>query len=170
MLFAALLKLWTQKRADKKKGEKYRRRFCILTEESVEPIHMGLKSNVLLLKNKYRNRKKERIEENKKFLDYEKKNHHGSEFQTLVCLKNCLFPSVYNTVHEDNNPGLVRKYLPWVETISEKLEADNLQWLRWLLVKVRRITTCYVDVFKDSALTFQLAWPSPNLPAKPSLI
>ena len=117
---------------------------------------MGSESNVLLLKNKYRNKKSDRIDENQKFLKYEKENHQGSEIKTLVCLKNCLFPSVYNTVHEDNNPGLVRKYLPWVETVSEKLEADNLRWLRWLVVKVRRISTCYVDVFKDSALTFSI--------------
>ena len=104
----------------------------------------------------YRNTKKERIRENMKFLEFEKRIHKGSKIDTLVCLKNCLYPSVYKTVHEDNNPGFVRKYLPWVETISEKLEADNLKWLRWLVVKVRRITQVYVDFFKDSFLAVSI--------------
>ena len=152
LLFATILKLLTQKKTenveDRIPNEK-----SVISPETVKLIHNGSLSkkvmNVWLLKIKYRNTKEDRIEENIKIMNLEKGIHEGSEIKTIVCLKNCLYPSVYKTVHEDNNPGFVRKYLPWVETISEKLEADNLQWLRWLVIKVRKISSIYIDLFKD---------------------
>ena len=143
LLFATILKLRTQKKTEQTEN-KIPVDKSVISPQIVKLIHSGSQSkkimNVLLLKIRYRNTKQDRIDENIKFMNLEKEKHDGSEIKTIVCLKNCLYPSVYKTVHEDNNPGVVRKYLPWVETISEKLEADNLKWLRWLVIKVRKIS------------------------------
>ena len=79
--------------------------------------------------------------------------HNYSVQETVNCLKNCLHPHLYKTVHEDNNPGFVRKHLPALEKVSKRLEADDLKWLRWLLVKAKIISRIYVDPFKDLILT-----------------
>ena len=148
LLSVALLKLWTHKQTEKIKFNKF-----FISPETVELTHYGVYSknlvNVELLKNKYKNTQNDRIEENIKFMEIEKKLHKGSQSETILCLKNCLYPSIYKTVYEDNNPGIVRRILPCVEIISERLEADNLKWLRWLVVKARRISTIYIDLFKD---------------------
>ena len=161
LVFVAILKRQTQKNTEKVENDKHLKK-AVISLKTLQRIHKGSKSkkykNLSLLKTKYNNTKKDRIEENMKFISLEKEIHRGSQSQTTLCLKNCLYPSIYKTIHEDNNPGFVRKHLSCLETFSEKLEEGSLKWLRWLVIRARRISQVYVDLFKDGFLAVSIFW------------
>ena len=81
-------------------------------------------------------------------------NFHGGSYKEVVtCMKNNLNPVIFKEVYEDNNPGFVRRHLKFIEKIKKKLEWDKFTWLRWILTKVSKILSVYMDLLKDTALT-----------------
>ena len=157
----------TQKKKEKSENYKITKKYDI-PEKTVLTLHEDSDSskflNILLLRNRYRNTEEDRIEENIKFMTLMINIHGGSQNKTIGYLKNVLDPSVYKTLHEDNNPGLKRKK-PLVNNISQILESDKLKWLRWLVVKAKRISAVYVDLFKDLFLGVSILLLMGGIPA-----
>ena len=73
--------------------------------------------------------------------------HGGSEVKAKLCLKRNLYHSVYKIVHEDNFPGIMRRYFPKLERFLQDLENQSIVW--WVLSNVRQCFTIYLDIFKD---------------------
>ena len=148
LVFAIILRIWSTR-----KCSSHKKIFVDLdiTLEIVQEYHEDAEKiqelNALLFRNQIISEEETRIQFNKKFHSLELETHNGSQEETILCLKTNLFTSIYETVHEDNNPGFLRKYLPRIEKLKKKVE--NF----WILTKIIKICRVYVDLFKDSVLT-----------------
>ena len=73
--------------------------------------------------------------------------HGGNEVEAKLSLKRNLHHSIYKIVHEDNFPGIMRRYFSELERFLHNLENRSILW--WVLSTVRQCFTIYLDIFKD---------------------
>jgi hypothetical protein len=78
--------------------------------------------NVSLKRIKLLDNKETRIQKNQNYYNLELKANGGDVSKTKCCIKNYLDPSIFKTVVEDIEPGLIRRCFPWIETFLEKLD------------------------------------------------
>merc|ERR1719318_2213886 len=114
----------------------------------------GNSINVILKRTILLDHKDARILTNRQYYNLELGAHGGDVAKTKCCIKNYLDPSIFQTVVEDIEPGLIRKFTPWLETFLEKI--DERKWMRWLLRKVKEVSTIYIDLSKDFLLVISI--------------
>ena len=110
--------------------------------------------NVKLLRNDLLNDKETRIKGSCTFFRSELERNGRSLAETVCSIKKYLYASVYNVVHEDCFPGIIRKYYPPLEDLMKRIK--KLKWGSWLLGKVKQIAVIYIDNFKDTMLVVSI--------------
>ena len=95
-----------------------------------------------------------RVKVNTSFYSMELEIHDKSIAETHCCIKRNVDPVLSKSIFEDVYPGIIRRHCKPLEQIKHKIENNNLIW--WLSKMVLRITSIYVDLFKDTFLAITI--------------
>ena len=106
--------------------------------------------NVKLLRNDLINDEGTRIKGSCIYFRSELERNERNLAETVCSIKNYLYAPVYNVVHEDCFPGIIRTHCPSLEDFMKRIK--KLKWGSWLLGKVKQIAVIYIDILKDTSL------------------
>ena len=117
--------------------------------------HFWLKVNVQVMRNQYLEDEDERQEINKIIYGTELAFHNYNLAKTRCSLKSNLELEACKIVIDDAFPGCINRITKGIK-LRRKLEVMffNLEWLFWIINKIREIVRNYLDVLKDVYLLF----------------